>query len=218
MGCSPVDGGKLGRCCRCLAVDGLPGRWQLLEKGKNGRRLLNRNGEDGFLMEAVKTKEMRLGGAPVAVHTARRRTVRWVSTHPDLLLEDDGSGERGVGEAERLLAERMEKKGQRSLVERGGRLGRCSLVGVDGQILLVGVDSEIKHGRDGDLLDVRLDRASCAGSGISSWWLSFLMAWIGHPHPRRSSHRRQPWLPVLREKMEHRVWCSGGALKTVYMQ
>ncbi|KAL5990496.1 hypothetical protein ACLOJK_011398 [Asimina triloba] len=57
-----------------------------------------------------------------------------------------------------------------------------------------------------------------AGSRISSWWPSFLMAWIGHPHPRRSSHRRQPWLPVLREKMEHRVWCSGGALKTVYMQ
>ncbi|KAL5979375.1 hypothetical protein ACLOJK_019273 [Asimina triloba] len=44
-----------------------------------------------------------------------------------------------------------------------------------------------------------------SGSGISPSSPSLCMVWIGHPHPRRSSHRRQPWLPVLREKMEHRT-------------
>ncbi|KAL5994115.1 hypothetical protein ACLOJK_034987 [Asimina triloba] len=43
--------------------------------------------------------EHRRGAAGVVMGSgiAGRRTVRWVSTHLDLLLEDDGSGERGVG-------------------------------------------------------------------------------------------------------------------------
>ncbi|KAL6002461.1 hypothetical protein ACLOJK_034393 [Asimina triloba] len=35
---------------------------------------------------------------------------------------------------------------------------------------------------------------------------------IVHPHDRQNAHRRQPWLPTLRRRMEHQKWCSGGAL------
>ncbi|KAL5994190.1 hypothetical protein ACLOJK_035062 [Asimina triloba] len=36
-------------------------------------------------------------------------------------------------------------------------------------------------------------------------------------HPARA-RRRQPWLPTLVRVMEHRNWCSGGVLQTVYLQ
>ncbi|KAL5990616.1 hypothetical protein ACLOJK_011519 [Asimina triloba] len=32
------------------------------------------------------------------------------------------------------------------------------------------------------------------------------------------ARRRQSWLPALVRVMEHRNWCSGGALRSVYLQ
>ncbi|KAL5977717.1 hypothetical protein ACLOJK_039245 [Asimina triloba] len=72
------------------------------------------------------------------------------------------------------------------------------IVGVTGQIWLEGVDDD--------------------GIEFNMSSLSFWVAWIVHPHHRREARRRQPWLPALVKVMEHRNWCSGGVLQTVYLQ
>ncbi|KAL5994303.1 hypothetical protein ACLOJK_035175 [Asimina triloba] len=78
-GCTLTWAIAAGRCCqqRCMGLG-------LLDRGGS----LSTNGD-----------EHRRGAAGVVMGSgiAGRRTVRWVSTHLDLLLEDDGSGERGVG-------------------------------------------------------------------------------------------------------------------------